>query len=58
MIETWPRIFHAQRRFRIQLGIAPAMNAPIEQIVVLMPSTYMSAKTTTLVASAITEPIA
>jgi len=55
---TWPCCCQAQRRLRIQLGIAPARNAPIEHQVVLTWATYSSANTTMLVTSAIAEPIA
>jgi hypothetical protein len=55
---TWPSIFHAQRRFRIQLGTAPATNAAIVQTVVFPTATYISANTMMLVSRAMTEPIA
>ena len=51
-------IFHAHLRFSTQLGIAPAMNAAAESIAVWIPSQSITANTTTLVASATTDPIA
>ena len=52
-----PLNLHAQRRLRIQFGIAPATNAPIEQAVVLNPITYRMGKTIALVPNATPEPI-
>jgi hypothetical protein len=49
---------HAQRRLRIQLGIAPAMKATIEHAVVPTPITYRTANTIALVVAATIEPAA
>src|ERR1700752_5144462 len=52
-----PFIFQAQRRSRIQFGIAPPTNPVTEPQVVLAPRTYMTANTTALVAAAMIDPI-
>ena len=53
---TRPSTLHAQRRLRIQFGIAPAMNATTEHAVVPKPITYSTANTIALVAAATIEP--
>ena len=53
---TWPSTRHAQRRLRIQFGIAPARNATTEHAVVPKPATYITANTIALVVAATSEP--
>ena len=55
---TWPSTFQVQRRFIVQFGIAPAMNAVIEHTVVENPTTYRTANTIALVVAETIEEIA